>query len=414
MKQILIFAGTSEGRRLTQYLAERNMPLYVCVATEYGDEMIEKKYGTEIRTGRLTSQEMLELMQSNAFELVIDATHPYADAVSTNISNACSAAGIEYLRVVREDKETTDCVCVASAAEAVDFLNNTAGTILLTTGIKDLQTFAALDDFAQRVHPRVLPSQESLNRCLELGYRAQNIICMQGPFSVEINIAMLKQIGADYLVTKESGNAGGFEEKIQAAAVTGATAIVIGRPIREQGMSETQTLEYLNKRFDFSPPYKTTPKSSLKFPLFVDLNEAEILIVGGGTIASRRAKALSEFGARIHVIAKEISSEMTSFEHNNLIEITLKTFEENDIQHPRIVIAATDDRNINRSIYECCIKRGILCNVADKKDECDFYFPSLITSGNLVIGIAGDGSDHKGTKNTADRIRACLQTETEE
>ena len=414
MKPILIFAGTSEGRRLTQYLAERNVQLYVCVATDYGDEMIEKKYGTEVRTGRLTSQEMLALMHSHAFELVIDATHPYADAVSTNISNACSAANIDYLRVVREDTETTDCVSVRSAAEAVAFLNNTAGTILLTTGSKDLHTFAALDDFAQRVHPRVLPSQESLNRCLELGYRAQNIICMQGPFSTGMNIAMLKQIGATYLVTKESGSAGGFDEKIQAAAVTGATAIVIGRPIHEQGMSEKQTVEYLNKRFHFSQPHKNTLKSRLKFPLFVDLNDAEILIVGGGTIASRRAKALSEFGARIHVIATEISSELRSFAHNNRVEITVKTFEEKDIAHPRIVIAATDDRDINRSIYEYCIKRGILCNVADKKDECDFYFPSLIRTDNLVIGIAGDGSDHKRTKNTADRIRACLQEETEE
>ena len=189
---------------------------------------------------------------------------------------------------------------------------------------------------------------------------------------------------------------------------------MIGRPIHEQGMSEKQTVEYLNKRFHFSQPHKNTLKSRLKFPLFVDLNDAEILIVGGGTIASRRAKALSEFGARIHVIATEISSELRSFAHNNRVEITVKTFEEKDIAHPRIVIAATDDRDINRSIYEYCIKRGILCNVADKKDECDFYFPSLIRTDNLVIGIAGDGSDHKRTKNTADRIRACLQEETEE
>ena len=110
----------------------------------------------------------------------------------------------------------------------MDYLSVTEGPILLTTGSKELAKFTALPEFSQRVYARVLPMPDSLRLCQEAGLQPSHILAMQGPFSKEMNIAMLNALGAKYLVTKSSGKAGGFEEKLDAARATGAVAVIIG------------------------------------------------------------------------------------------------------------------------------------------------------------------------------------------
>ena len=124
-------------------------------------------------------------------------------------------------------------------------LEDIPGNILLTTGSKDLAAFAALSDFSGRVWARVLPSIDSLSHALSLGFPAAHIICMQGPFSQELNAATLQQIGAKTLVTKDTGRAGGFAEKAEAAKQAGAKLLVIRRPTVETGL----TLEEMLKKY---------------------------------------------------------------------------------------------------------------------------------------------------------------------
>ena len=172
---------------------------------------------------------MAELFRRERFDLVIDATHPYAKRITESIAATCAGTDTEYLRLLRPDTAAPEnAVFVEDAAGAAEYLDRVDGNILLTTGSRELHAFASVRDFASRAYARVLPMEDSLRACREAGLPPAHILAMQGPFSRELNAAMLRSIGAAYLVTKASGSAGGFEEKIAAAAETGAVPVIIG------------------------------------------------------------------------------------------------------------------------------------------------------------------------------------------
>lgn len=223
---IFIFSGTTEGRELSCRLAARGADVTVCVATEYGTEEQGAHEGVTVLTGRRSADEMAALLRG--FSLCVDATHPYAVEASKNIRAACAAANVPYRRLLREKSEAPDAVEVDSAAEAAAYLAETEGNVLLTTGAKELPMFAALD--ANRLYPRVLPSHEGISACEAAGIPHRNIIAMQGPFSRELNAALMHQYKIAYVVTKDGGAAGGFPEKAEAARETGATLLVLRRP----------------------------------------------------------------------------------------------------------------------------------------------------------------------------------------
>ena len=209
-----------------------------------------------------------ERCQLSASLLVIDATHPYAAVVSENILTACAAAGVRCIRVEREDsgaeehgtesaqkalpeRESTGEDGKASAPEAAAFhwvesieeaaawlaqLDRSSSeaaqrpNILITTGSKELAPYTQIPDFAARCYVRALPTVEALEKCQALGFRRDHLILMQGPFSEEMNVAQLRYAGAGYLVTKASGETGGFPEKCEAALALGVEVICVGRP----------------------------------------------------------------------------------------------------------------------------------------------------------------------------------------
>lgn len=200
--------------------------------------------------------------------LVIDATHPYAAVVSENILTACAAAGVRCIRVEREDsgagehgiesaqkalpeREDTGAGGKASASEGatlhwVESIEEAAAwlaqpdrpssesahrpNILITTGSKELAPYTQIPDFAARCYVRALPTVEALEKCQALGFRRDHLILMQGPFSEEMNVAQLRYADAGYLVTKASGETGGFPEKCEAALALGVEVICVGRP----------------------------------------------------------------------------------------------------------------------------------------------------------------------------------------
>ena len=128
-----------------------------------------------------------------------------------------------------EDGQRSDSVIVTqSAADAAEYLLETKGNILLTTGSKELRAYAEIP--RERLYVRVLPTRDSIAACEAADIPHRNIIAMFGPFSQRMNEAMLEQYHISYLVTKEAGRNGGFEEKLQAAKRCGVKAIVIRRP----------------------------------------------------------------------------------------------------------------------------------------------------------------------------------------
>ena len=251
VQRAALFAGTTEGRLLAERLAGGPVRVHVFVATEYGGEGLPEAENILVHDGRMDAEEIREELSRLSCDLVLDATHPFARAVSENIRTACAACGIPCFRILREHTKSwragesgtgSSPVFVDSVEEAVEFLKGTQGHVLVTTGSKELSKYKALPDWEERIYARVLSLPQVVSACGELGFYGSHLMAMQGPFSVEMNVAMLHAVGAAWMVTKESGAAGGFEEKVSAAGQAGAGLIVIGRP-EEDGISLKEALE---------------------------------------------------------------------------------------------------------------------------------------------------------------------------
>lgn len=247
LNRVLIFAGTTEGRTLSEYLSENRIEHTVCVATEYGEEVLSASPYMTIHQGRMGVSEMEKLMQTGSFAAVVDATHPYAVEVTANIREASQEAKLPYLRLKRWlDAETEGSVFnFHSNEECVDALEKTEGNILLTTGSKELATYCSRPLVKDRLYVRILPGMESISICTELGIKGKQMIAMQGPFSTEMNEAILHQYEIACMVTKKSGRQGGYPEKLEAAKRAGIPVYVIEPADTERGYSMEEVCEKL-------------------------------------------------------------------------------------------------------------------------------------------------------------------------
>ena len=254
MYKICVFGGTREGRELVEFLHTQPCAVTACVATEYGGALLpEEAELLHVSAKRLPVNEIVSLLQEERFDLVVDATHPYAQSITKSIARACAETKTERWRLLREASTAPeDAVFVESAEDAAAFLGKTEGTILLTTGSKELSQYESIPGFASRVWARVLPMQASLDACTKAGLSPSHVIAMQGPFSEALNEAMLRAIDASFLVTKDGGSAGGFPEKALAAKKTAAKLLVIGRPVQEEGAALSETIGRLCEKFGFS------------------------------------------------------------------------------------------------------------------------------------------------------------------
>jgi len=243
---ILLFGGTTEGRELAQWLADRGWQVTLCVATEYGAALAPDVPGIRTCAGRLDRQSMAELMASRPFACVVDATHPYAVEATENIRAAAAAAGLAYRRLLRQSDGEDLCRKADSISAAARMLEQLPGNVLLTTGSKELAPFA-VPGLVERCFPRVLPTVDSLERCLALGFPPGHIICMQGPFSQELNAALIRQFDVKTLVTKDSGGYGGFRAKADAAHECGCALLVVERPRQEEGQTIAALMDELRE-----------------------------------------------------------------------------------------------------------------------------------------------------------------------
>ena len=254
MSEICVFAGTTEGRRLVEFLMSQPVRVCVCVATDYGESLIPRAENIEISTGRLDEDAMRRFFRARRFDAAIDATHPFAALVSKTLQEVCRGEGVEYLRLNRDAAASdAEAVYVDSIQQAADYLAAHPGAALLTTGSKELKPYTGVENYQARFYLRVLPVQSSIGACEAAGFSPAHVIAMQGPFSVEMNVAMLKAVGAKYLVTKESGDSGGFAEKIEAARLSGARCVVIGRPPQAEGMDYAETVRWLIGKYHLAP-----------------------------------------------------------------------------------------------------------------------------------------------------------------
>lgn len=284
--KVVIFGGTTEGRQLAGYLIQlnkqqkmQNIQVHVCVASEYGAQVLPEDDALKVHVGRLEQADMQEFLQAVQADICVDATHPYAVLVTQNIYQACKVLGVPYVRVRRDMQEepvnadpamqmsgthigdvdgkrytdeTSDSIYVGDIQAAVDYLKGVTGNVLITTGSKELHLYTQIPDYGSRCTARVLPTRSVVEACTELGFTGKHLICMQGPFDLEMNLATLRYADADFMVTKASGKNGGYDEKCEAALAAGVQLVVIGRPKEqvEPVMSLAQTEEYLRDKAD--------------------------------------------------------------------------------------------------------------------------------------------------------------------
>ena len=295
--KVVIFGGTTEGRQLAGYLIQlnkqqkmQNIQVHVCVASEYGAQVLPEDDALKVHVGRLEQADMQEFLQEVQADICVDATHPYAVIVTKNIYQACKVVGVPYVRVRRDMQEeqenadpamqeepvnadpdmqmsgthigdvdgkrytdeTSNSIYVKDTQAAVDYLKGVTGNILITTGSKELHLYTQIPDYGSRCTARVLPTRSVVEACTELGFTGKHLICMQGPFDLEMNLATLRYADADFMVTKASGKNGGYDEKCEAALAAGVQLVVIGRPKEqvEPVMSLAQTEEYLREKAD--------------------------------------------------------------------------------------------------------------------------------------------------------------------
>ena len=284
MKKVLIYAGTTEGRELAQELAKERIYCDISVATEYGRQIMDEKISPYIciLQGRMTAEQMRRKYESEQYLAVVDATHPFATEVSVNIRESLRGLDLPYFRLGREkipgeagerqageqqageqqagEQQAGEQNYVArkyfqNTAACVEALKKTEGKIFLTTGSKELSVFCREETIRKRLVVRVLPGMESLRECVRNGLEGRQIIAMQGPFSKEMNLAMIRQYQASVLVTKESGKTGGEDTKLAAAGEAQIPSYIILRPSEKTPvMDMDEVLEQIRRLESMTDP----------------------------------------------------------------------------------------------------------------------------------------------------------------
>lgn len=143
------------------------------------------------------------------------------------------------------------------------------------------------------------------------------------------------------------------------------------------------------------------------FPLFINLKGKQILIVGGGKVATRRFRKLQPFGADITVLATEFSNHLLEREQLGEVRLEQRAYDSTalDALNLFLVIAATDDRTVNQEIGALCQEKKLLCIVSDNREETDIYFPALVEDHNFLMGLVSKHGDHFALSKRAEELR---------
>jgi len=230
---ILLLGGTSDARQVAAELRRAGYDVLLSAASEYGARLAALS-GADVRGGPL-DQEELDRLVSGA-DAVVDATHPFAERISAAAAGTCARLGRPYLRLERPAGELPrEVVRAADAADAArlaaELAHASGGAVLLTVGSRTVDVYAqTAREAGVRLVARVLPLPESLAACAAAGLEPRDVLAMQGPASAELDAALLRHLDAAVLVTKDSGETGGLGEKLRAAELAGATAVVVARP----------------------------------------------------------------------------------------------------------------------------------------------------------------------------------------
>jgi precorrin-2 dehydrogenase len=141
------------------------------------------------------------------------------------------------------------------------------------------------------------------------------------------------------------------------------------------------------------------------FPMFVKLAGKKVLVVGAGKVGEPKIAGLLETGARIHVVSLEASAAVRDWAREGKVELELRPFHSDDLDGVFLAVVASSSRTLNERVYDDAQRRGVLCNVVDVPDLCDFFYPSVVRRGDLQIAVSTAGN----SPSLAQKIRQQLE-----
>ena len=253
---IALFLGTSEGKKILSLLNRFTKDIYISTATAYGGELLKNYKYEVLNTKPLDKLALAVVFKENNIKLVVDVTHPYATEITNTLMDLCTEYSLKYIRyerssVIDKFKGSSGIVKIQSYEELLEAMGNIHGTILNTTGSRNIKKLMDLG-LENRIVHRVLPSIEVMREYFSLGLKVENIIAIKGPTSYELNCSFIKQYEAKAIILKDSGVQGGTEEKLMAAIDLGITAFVIGRShinYENAFCNEEKLVEYIKKTY---------------------------------------------------------------------------------------------------------------------------------------------------------------------
>ncbi|MFN4252341.1 precorrin-3B C(17)-methyltransferase [Deinococcus sp.] len=274
--RVWVFAGTSDGSALAQAIAGDGLPVTLSVATSLGASVAPQHPGVQLYGGPAGVQaRRLALRGARA---VVDATHPYAQAITAQLRDLCAQLRVPYLRLERPSSLDPDPAGL-DGLSVVDDLNAAAaqaaargGPVFLATGSRDLEAFwtafLAAGGQGAQVFVRLTPQPDVLARALALGVPARNVSALIGPFTREFNEAQWRAQGVRTVITRDGGDEGGFDAKRLAARALDAHLIVLRRPAPVPGaFSDPQALRRALLDLPAPPALPDLPVQSGPAPL---------------------------------------------------------------------------------------------------------------------------------------------------
>lgn len=224
---IWVIGGTKDSREFLEKFIKYNNDVIVSTATEYGAKLIEN-LAVKSSSEKMDKNAMLKFVDENSISKIIDTSHPYAFEVSKNAMEVADEKNIKYFRF---ERETVDLLAkkysnFENINELLAYVEKLEGNILVTLGSNNVPLFKNLKNL-NNIYFRILPKWDMVKRCEDNNILPKNIIAMQGPFSENMNIAMIDQLQIKYLITKKAGDTGGEKEKISACDKTDVEIIYL-------------------------------------------------------------------------------------------------------------------------------------------------------------------------------------------
>lgn len=226
---ILLLGGTKDSRMILEKLLKIEKEVILTLTTDFGAKYVKNHKNLTKIVAKLSPDDMRNIIKKYKIDYIIDATHPYAEVVSENIIKVNKEFEIPLIRYERKIKKFDFINYFDSYSEIKNYLKDKKENILFTIGSKNLYDFKNLYK-NNNCFVRVLPMESVIKKCRNLNILPKNIIAMQGPFSEEFNKLLFKEKNIEYLITKETGKAGGFDDKVLAARKLDIEVIVLKKP----------------------------------------------------------------------------------------------------------------------------------------------------------------------------------------